>query len=110
MSFGGDLIASAKTHVGEKYVLGARAKFLEPNFKGPWDCAEFVSWVIFQVSNEKLLLGCVPRDPARADAYTGYWVDDAKKYGLIISVNDALKTVGAVLLRNPVGKPHGHIA
>jgi Putative peptidoglycan binding domain len=110
MSFGNDVVALAKTHLGEKYVLGASAKFLQPDFKGPWDCAEFVSWVIFQVSNEKVLLGCVPRDPARADAYTGYWVDDAKKYGLIISITDALRTAGAVLLRSPVGKPHGHIA
>jgi N-acetylmuramoyl-L-alanine amidase len=110
MSFGDDIVALARTHIGEKYVLGANAKFLQPQFKGPWDCAEFVSWVIFQVSNEKLLLGCVPRDPARADAYTGYWADDAKKYGLIISINDALETPGAALLRTPVGKPHGHIA
>jgi N-acetylmuramoyl-L-alanine amidase len=110
MSFGDDIVALAKTHIGEKYVLGASAKFLQPEFKGPWDCAEFVSWVIFQVSTERLLLGCVPRDPARADAYTGYWVDDAKKYGLIISIADALKTSGAALLRSPVGKPHGHIA
>lgn len=110
MSFGDDLVALARTHVGEKYVLGARARFLQPQFKGPWDCAEFVSWIIFQVSGEKILLGCLPRDPARADAYTGYWAEDAKKYGLIISVSEALKTAGAALLRTPAGKPHGHIA
>jgi N-acetylmuramoyl-L-alanine amidase len=110
MAFGDEIVKMADTHIKENYVLGARAKFLDPNFRGPWDCAEFVSWVIFQASGEKELLGCVPRDPARADAYTGYWVDDAKKYGLIVSISEALRTPGFALLRSPVGHPHGHIA
>ncbi|MGB6389857.1 MAG: peptidoglycan-binding protein [Methyloceanibacter sp.] len=110
MAFGDDIVALARKHVGEQYRLGARARFLEPAFKGPWDCAEFVTWVIFQASGERVLLGCLPREPARGDAYTGHWVDDARKYGLIVSLDTALKTAGAVLLRGPARKRLGHIA
>ena len=110
MSFGNRLIDRASSHIGQEYKLGARAKYLDPNFAGPWDCAEFVSWVVFQESGEQELLGCQPRNPASADAYTGQWVADAKKYGLIISVEEALSTVGTALLRSPNGHPHGHIA
>jgi hypothetical protein len=110
MSFGDKVIALAKAHIGERYRLGAKARYLDPQYRGPWDCAEFVSWVIYQASGGRTLLGCLPRDPARADAYTGYWVDDAKKYGLIVSIDRALRTVGAVLLRAPAKKRIGHIA
>jgi N-acetylmuramoyl-L-alanine amidase len=110
MSFPDDTVALAKEHIGEEYVYGAKANYLDPNFKGPWDCAEFVSWVIFQASGEKMLLGVSPRDPVRADAYTGYWVDDAKKYGLIIAIAQAIKTPGAVVLRSPTPSRDGHIA
>jgi hypothetical protein len=103
MGFGDEILKLANAHVKEKYVLGARAKFLNPNFRGPWDCVEFVSWVIFQASGEKELLRCLPRDPARADAYTGYWIDDVKKCGLIVSIAEALNTPGYVLLRSPIG-------
>ena len=110
MAFGDDLVALAKAHIGERYRLGARARFLDPDFKGPWDCAEFISWVIYQASGGRTLLGCKPRDAARAEAYTGFWVDDAKKYGLIVSIDNALRTVGAALLRAPAKKRIGHIA
>jgi len=110
MAFGDEIVALAKKHIGEEYRLGARARFLDPQFRGPWDCAEFVSWVVFQASGERILLGCVPRDPSRGNSYTGWWVDDAKKYGLIISIAAALKTAGAALLRGPTKKRVGHIA
>ncbi len=110
MSFPDDTVALAKEHIGEEYVYGAKANYLDPNFKGPWDCAEFVSWVIFQASGETILLGVSPRDPVRADAYTGYWVDDAKKFGLVIAIAEASTTPGAVLLRSPTPSRDGHIA
>jgi len=110
MAYGDDLVALARKHIGEEYFFGARARFLDPDFKGPWDCAEFISWVVFRVSGEQVLLGCMPRDPSRGDAYTGFWVDDARKYGLIISLGTALKTAGALLLRGPTKKRIGHIA
>jgi hypothetical protein len=40
----------------ERYVLGAFAPKDNANWTGPWDCAEFASWVTFQASG--LLLGC----------------------------------------------------
>lgn len=110
MTLADDVIALAKKHVGEKYVLGARAKFLQPDFSGPWDCAEFVSWVIFQASGERILLGCSPRNPEKGDAYTGFWGDDAAAYGLVESVETALKKKGYLLLRRPRRGKIGHIA
>src|SRR5262245_28048828 len=110
MSFPEDVISLAKDHIGEEYRYGARARFTDPDFRGPWDCAEFVTWVIYQASGERVLLGVSPRDATRGDAYTGFWVDDARKYGLITSLDEALSTVGAVLLRGPTRKRIGHIA
>jgi peptidoglycan hydrolase-like protein with peptidoglycan-binding domain len=110
MNFGDQIVALAKTHIGERYKWGARARYLDPNYKGPWDCAEFVSWIVFQTSEERELLGCVPRDPAKADANTGYWADDANKYRLTISIDEAIKTAGAALLRTRTQRSAGHIA
>jgi N-acetylmuramoyl-L-alanine amidase len=110
MNFGDQIVGLAKTHIGERYKWRARARYLDPNYKGPWDCAEFVSWIVFQSSGERELLGCVPRDPAKADANTGYWADDANKYRLIISIDKAIKTAGAALLRTRTQRSPGHIA
>ena len=53
---GEQLLALASRHVGEKYVFGALAPKNNQNWKGPWDCAEFASWLVFQTSNS--LYGC----------------------------------------------------
>lgn len=110
MAFSDDLLALAKEHVGEDYILGSRCKFLDPEFAGPWDCAEFVSWVIFRASNEAILLGTRPRNPEHGDAYTGYWSEDAEKYGLVVSVAEAVDSKGHLLLRRPTSSLGGHIA
>jgi hypothetical protein len=66
---------------------------------------------VFQVTGE--LFGCRPRgrgaDPDRADAYTGFWGEDARKFGKVISVGQAVATQGAFLLRLP-GSAIGHVA
>lgn len=41
---GSDILAIAKEHIGEDYILGARAVLSNPDHSGPWDCAEFASW------------------------------------------------------------------
>jgi hypothetical protein len=83
-----------------------------PNWRGPWDCAEFASWLVYQVSGR--LYGCADDagDPARADAYTGPWEADVRRLGTAVSVEDAARTPGAFLLRPPggAGKAVGHIA
>ena len=81
MAEGKDLYELGIKHTGEKYILGAMAPKNNANWKGPWDCAEFVSWCVYQISGK--LYGCENNsgNPGSADAYTGYWGRDAKIIG-----------------------------
>ena len=102
------LLAIAAAHIGEVYLLGAIAPKANPEWCGPWDCAEFCSWCVYQASGR--LFGARPNnDPLRADAYSGYWAEDAENLGAIISVGTAAATPGAFLLRLP-GEAIGHVA
>jgi N-acetylmuramoyl-L-alanine amidase len=77
MATGEEIIELAANHIGEKYILGAFAPKNNANYKGPWDCAEFVSWCIFQVSGLKVGM-------RNDDAYTGYWQEDmVTKYSVL---------------------------
>ena len=110
MATGKDVTKLANKHVGEQYILGAFAPKDNANWKGPWDCAELVSWAVFQASG--ILYGCANDDgnPATADAFTGYWVRDANRFGKIISVAEATGTPGAAISRLAVPKGlGGHI-
>jgi hypothetical protein len=107
---GSDILQIAATRVGERYVLGANVPKDNPDWTGPWDCAELVSWAVFQAAG--ILYGCANDDgnPATADAFTGYWVRDANRFGKIITVAQAAQTPGAAVSRLAV--PHalgGHI-
>jgi len=106
---GEDVLQLAGQHVGEKYVLGISVPKDNDSWKGPWDCAEFVSWVTFQTADK--LYGCDRDygDPATADAYTGYWDRDARNLGQIISLDQAAQTAGAFVLRIPAPGTTGHI-
>ncbi len=97
------LLTLARAHVGEAYVLGALAPKGNPRWSGPWDCAEFASWCVFQASGQ--IFGCRPRggDPDTVDAYTGFWAEDAAAIGREIAVGLAAATPGAFLLRRPGG-------
>ncbi len=99
MATGEEIYNLGEKHVGERYILGAFVPKNNSNWKGPWDCAEFVSWCVFQVSNT--LYGCDndSKNPASADAFTGYWGRDAQRLGKKISISDAAKTKGAAVLR-----------
>ena len=109
MATGNDLLTIAAPHVGEQYILGALAPKNNSNWRGPWDCAEFVSWCIFQAG--AVLYGCHSNTapPASADAYTGYWRRDAGALGKKISIDEAARTPGAALLRVPSPGANGHI-
>jgi N-acetylmuramoyl-L-alanine amidase len=95
--------------VGERYVLGALAPKDSPNWTGPWDCAEFASWLVFQIAAR--LYGCRRDfgDPATADAYTAYWARDAKSLGQIVPLDAASRMAGALVLRIPQAGATGHI-
>jgi hypothetical protein len=78
---GSAILQIALQHVGGKYVLGIHVPKDNPNWKGPWDCAEFASWSVFQAAS--ILYGCDKDSgvPANADAYTGYWERDSLSLG-----------------------------
>lgn len=100
MGTGRDLVKLAAKHVDEQYrnVLVPKDN---PNWHGPWDCAEFASWCVYQVG--EFLYGCTDNngDPATTEAYTGAWERDSKKLGKRISVELAAATPGAFVLRYP---------
>lgn len=106
---GDQIVALARTRVGEKYVLGTLVPKDNANWMGPWDCAEFASWLVYQVTNH--LYGCDRDvgDPSTADAYTGYWKRDAESMGTLISIDEAARTPGAAVLRFPQVGASGHI-
>jgi N-acetylmuramoyl-L-alanine amidase len=105
---GAGVLALAAEHIGETYILGARAPMASPDWKGPWDCAEFVSWCVYQHSG--ILFGTQPRnDPMLADAYTGYWGEQALQAGCTVPWQDAVTVLGAILLRKPSSTLTGHI-
>ena len=109
MTAAATLLELARAHVGERYVLGAIVPKANPAWQGPWDCAEFASWCVYQTTNA--LFGCRPSagNPDVVDAYTGFWAQDAKKIGEEISIGLATATPGAFLLRVPDDGTIGHV-
>ncbi|MDR6563559.1 MULTISPECIES: peptidoglycan-binding domain-containing protein [unclassified Arcicella] len=105
MSTGKKILELAQKHVGEKYVFGAHVPFENSNYKGPWDCAEFVSWIVFQSTQIKIGV-------RGNEAYTGYWADDVPKLCKKINISEAGQTYGAIVFRSPgfKGIKIGHIA
>jgi N-acetylmuramoyl-L-alanine amidase len=110
MATGRAMVQLASEHVGQQYenVLVPKNN---ANWRGPWDCAEFMSWLVFQGAG--FLYGCLNdnANPAEADAYTGAWRIDSKNRGTRIPVNKAAAIPGAFVLRFPPGPGRmGHIA
>src|SRR5216110_605449 len=103
------ILQLGRRHIGEPYVLGSLAPKNNSKWKGPWDCAEFASWLVFQAAG--VLYGCTSDsgDPASADAYTGDWARDAETLGVKISVDQAMRTPVATVLRRPQPGAVGHI-
>ncbi|USJ27572.1 peptidoglycan-binding domain-containing protein [Ensifer adhaerens] len=111
MPFSGqNIIDVGSTRVGQKYVLGARVPLNNPDWKGPWDCAEFASWCVYQAYGLIFGAGNV-RDVKKAEPYSGFWYSEAKKNGRVIRWEDALKIHGAFLIKAPPGNGKiGHVA
>lgn len=97
MKTGQYLLTLAASRIGEDYVYGADVDLFDSDWDGPWDCAEFVSWVIYQAV--KKLYGCLTPE-GNPDPWTGAWYADMHA-GKVkrIPVADAIKTPGAILLR-----------
>jgi len=109
MATGERILQIGGKHLKEKYVLGALAPKNNSKWTGPWDCAEFASWCVFQAA--EILYGCGNNgsNPASADAFTGFWQRDSKKLGKRVSVEIAAQTPGAMVLRFPQPGLIGHI-
>lgn len=110
MATGSDMLALARTRIGEAYE-NVQVPKNNPNWHGPWDCAEFMSWLVFQKAG--FLYGCIDdhANPAVADAYTGAWKTDALTRGTRVPVDQAAATVGGFVLRYPPAAGEmGHIA
>lgn len=106
---GSRIVELANTRVGEQYRLGSIAPKDNALYHGPWDCAEFTSWLVFQVSGR--LYGCNNNhgNPHIADAFTGFYHRDAQSIGIIIPVREAAGIPGAFLLRVASPSLMGHI-
>lgn len=106
---GKEIIKLAKKHIGEKYVLGIIAPKDQAEYKGPFDCAEFCSYIVFQLTGR--LYGCANDNgnPRGADAYSGFWGRDAEVLGTQITINEAYQTEGAAVYRKAGDGLIGHI-
>lgn len=109
MLLGRNVIEIGRTRIGQDYVLGARVPLDNPNWNGPWDCAEFTSWCAFQAYGLIFGAGNVKK-VANAEPFSGHWFADAKKRGEVIRWQEALDIPGAFLIRAKSSKLIGHVA
>lgn len=105
---GDGLLALAERHLGQPTACGVPAPKDHPHWRGPWDAAEFVSWVVFRLTGA--LHGCevsaVPLSMTRATAQT--WFDEVAE-GRLQAVDrvEANTVAGVVLVRHPPWPGHG---
>jgi len=91
------ILAQAETHLGQRYVLGARADLNDPNYAGPWDCAEMITFDVKMVTGK--IYGALTPE-TNPDPWTGAWYADMKAGKVIeIPLEQAMQTPGAILLR-----------
>jgi N-acetylmuramoyl-L-alanine amidase len=104
MPSGQGVVERARKHIGEDYKFVNVPKD-DASWRGPWDCAEFVSWLVYQEAG--VLYGCDDDkgNPHTADAWTGHWKRDIETRGIGVSVAKAAATVGGILLRFPPNVP-----
>lgn len=110
MPTGSGIVSRAIPHLNEQYAFRLVPKD-QADYSGPWDCAEFASWLVYQEAG--ILYGCTNNNskPSLADAYTGAWRRDSNQLGKRISVEEAATIPGAFLLRYPPSDDSmGHIA
>ena len=108
---GATILDIAKRHLGQPYAFTPTPDYDDPEWKGPFDCAEYVSYCAFRAY--AIPYGVVADPAKRYNSYSGYWQRDAVKQGIRISWRDALHIPGAILVRYPPGNeppPYGHVA
>lgn len=109
-SLGDMFLDLAATRLGEEYDLGANVPLDDEGWHGPWDCAEFASWVVYQVSGR--VFGCVDNNVpiSQLEPYSGAWYDDARASANQLSIARASETPGAILIRKARPGKIGHVA
>lgn len=104
-----DLVACAESRVGDPYVLGATVDYFNPDEHGPFDCAELLPWVIYQVTGR--FAGTTTNDVKKpGQGFTGYFVRDARAQNPRAKLADAVNIPGAILIRAPNEGVGGHVA
>jgi len=114
MVTGKELLELAETRLGARYVYGADVDLNDPNWGLPdnhedqnWDCAEFCAWIVKQVTGR--IYGALEPKSTNPDPWTGAWYADMLAGNVIqVTVDRAMRTPGALLLRRSKGS--GHIA
>lgn len=104
-----DFLALARTQIGKPYKFGVVVDKTDPN-PPIFDCAEYVTWVVYQLTGR--MYGCIDNEmpPAIADAYTGAWYRDAFNMTVqSVTPEEAAKVPGAILLRVATKTRPGHI-
>jgi N-acetylmuramoyl-L-alanine amidase len=93
------------TRLDEEYIYGADVDLNDPDWHGPWDCAEAATWVVKQKTGK--IYGALDRHSDNPDPWTGAWASDVRK-GIVteIPVKQAAETPGALLLRYRQGGHH----
>jgi len=109
MHTGEELFEKALTYKGLGYVLGVLVPKDNENYRGNFDCAEFASYVLYQVTGIPYGWANDKGSPHSADAYTGFFARDAEQLGIKISIDEAIHTPGAYLLRIGGDGLIGHI-
>lgn len=101
-----DLINFLEKYKGKPYVFGVVVPKKEANYSGDkgFDCAEFITYGSGQV------YGFFGFGTRGGDAFTGYMVQDFEKFGRKITVEQAARTPGAILMREPKPGAIGHTA
>lgn len=111
---GKDILEIAKRHVTQRYAHN-RVDYTSPNWRGPFDCAEFASYCVWRAYGKlygaRVDGGATSPSGLNVEAYTGYWQEDAASNGKVIDSDAAFAIPGALALRFPPGRGKmGHIA
>ena len=111
MATGPDIIEIARPHAeaNDPYVYGALKPVADFASHKPSDCSKFASCCVYGAS--RIIYGCENNygDPWHQYGGTIYWQRDADIIGIPISVEQAMVTPGAAMLRFISGESSHHI-
>lgn len=109
---GAHAVAIASTMIGAPYIWGVLVPKGDADYDGSkgFDCAELASWVYGVLVGQPPGMGRYFGCNRAEDAYSGFWFDDAQRYGTCVSPEEAARIPGAVLVRRKRPGKAGHVA